>query len=77
MSPCGSAQQGIPMNLMIKNLADPEPIDVAEFKLGDHCVEICVDGALIEVPIYDEDDKLDLAPCARADHVPEEARSSG
>jgi hypothetical protein len=53
------------MILMIKNLAEPEPIEI-----GDH-------GALIEVRIYDEDEKLDLAACARADYVPEEARSSG
>jgi hypothetical protein len=47
------------MFLTINNLAEPEPIEVADIKLGDHCIEIYVRSALIEVPIYDEDENLD------------------
>jgi hypothetical protein len=53
------------MFLMVKNLAESEAIEVADIKLGDQCMEIHLHGALIEVPIYDEDENLDLASCAR------------
>jgi hypothetical protein len=62
---------------MVNQVVESEPIEVGGIKLGDHCIEIYVHSALIELPIYDEDENLDLAPCARADYVPEEARSSG
>jgi hypothetical protein len=58
------------MFLMINNLAERESIEV-----GDHCIDFYVYGALIEVPIYD-DENLDLDPCARAGDVPEEVRPS-
>lgn len=62
---------------MINNLDEPEPIEAADIKLGDRCSEIDVYAAIIEVPIYAEDENLDLGPCARADYVPEKARPSG
>lgn len=62
---------------MVKKLYEPEPIEVGGIKFGDRCIEINVNGALIEVPICDGDENLDLASCARADDVPAEARPSG
>jgi hypothetical protein len=64
------------MILMINHLVEPEPIEVGGIMLGDHGIEVCVYAALIEVPIYD-DENLYLAPCARADNAREEARPSG
>jgi len=72
-----AAFPGVYEFLMINNLAELEPIEVAGIKLGDQCFEIHVHGALVEVPSYDEDEHLDLASCARADFVPEEARPAG
>jgi hypothetical protein len=65
------------MFLMIKQLAEPEHIEVADIKLGYHCMEIYPYGAPIEVPSYDEDEdeNLDLASCARVHYVPEAARA--